>query len=147
MDFAGEKADMMNFDVNVIIDQVKGEVVKELKEIVLDAFDDVVAFSPTPQNNVGGFSEGSYVLSHRIALNSVDDSITEVDAPDQSADLEARAYAYAEVQKIIKDIDSTVVISNSIDYALDVEIGENWSRTPGYHTYEKATQAIMERVS
>lgn len=135
----------MNFDVNAIVDQINGEVVEELKEIVLDAFDDVVEFSPTPLNNVGGFSEGSYVLSHRIALDSADDSVTEVDNPNESADLEARAYAYAKVQSLIKDIDVTVVISNNIDYALDVEIGENWSLTPGYGTYEKATHSIMEK--
>ena len=147
MDVSGKETNMMNFDAQLMIDQINEEIVDKVKDVVQQVFSDVVDFSPTPMNNVGGFSEGSYVLSHRVALDNADNSITEVENFTPGAEDEARAYGAAKIESMITKPDVTVVISNSVGHALDVEIGENWVKTPGYHTYEKATQAAMERNS
>jgi len=147
MDVSDKETNMMNFDVQLMIDQINGEIVDKVKDAVQQVFSDVVDFSPTPGNSAGECSKGSYVLSHRVAFDNADNSITEVEHITPEAESEARAYGAAKIESMITKPDVTVVISNNVGHALDVEIGENWSRTPGYHTYEGAAQAAMERNS
>lgn len=132
----------MEFDANSLIQELNDQITKEVKEIVKDTIREVVEASPTPQNSAG-FSVGSYVRSHRVALDQADDSYDMV--PEGEVDEQAASKAMELINKVddlIKEPCVRVVISNNVPHALDVETGENWQKTPGYEPYAKAEQKL-----
>jgi len=135
---------MMNFNAKDLIQQIKDEVTNEVKKIVKDTIKDVIDASPTPQNSAG-YSRGSYVKSHRVALDQADTSVSMI--PEGEEDYDAAETAREQIDKVdelIKEPIVTVVISNNVDHALDVETGDNWNQTPGYHPYEKAAAKLQD---
>lgn len=135
---------MMNFNVNDIIKEINDEVTNEVKKIVKDTVKDIIEASPTPQNSAG-YSRGSYVKSHRVALDQADTSVSMV--PEGEVDegaVDTAMELLDKVDELIKDPIVTVVISNNVDHALDVETGDNWKKTPGYHVYEKAAAKLQD---
>jgi len=136
---------MMDFNAGDLIKEIKAEVADEVKKIVKDTVRDIIDASPTPLNSAG-YSRGSYVKSHRVALDHADESVSMV--PEGEVDEGAVDTAREQIDKVdelIKDDPIvTVVISNNVEHAIDVETGDSWQKTPGYHPYEKAAQKLQD---
>jgi len=139
---------MTGFDAESFMAKIKDELTQEVKKIVHDVYDDILTFSPSPEGSVGGTSKGSYIKSHRVALDTPDTSVSMVegDDPDPMATVVAAVSGHEEIDEIITRPDVTVVISNSVEHALDVEIGENWTYVPGYQVYAKAEASLRGKL-
>ena len=134
----------MKFNAFAMMDWVNDELTSEVKKIVEEVVSDVIDFSPTPERSK--YSEGSYVLSHRVALDSADNSFTEVSAPVTMAAEEAFANCINKIDDLIKSPIVRVIISNNVGHALAVETGMVWKSHAPYHVYEKATAKLMEKL-
>ena len=120
------------------VGRIKSDVQKCIIDIAKDAFNEVVDGSPDPTGSKGGYSLGSYVLSHRVSTSGIEDkSFTTVVGDDPAAAGKAKAYGRGAITRALVVIGTDVVISNNIDYADDVEfIG--WKMVAPYYTYGAA---------
>jgi len=125
------------------------------QELTQEAFKSLVDLSPV--------STGSYVLSHRIGINQKDTSVTLKKGPNpglykvlafgnparasalhekavfrslKKAKTTAKPKALKQINKKLKKIgpDDSVIISNSIPHAVNVEY-VGWMKTPPYQVY------------
>ena len=118
--------------------KTRAQADQKMKDLATEVYNNVLAMSPHPGNSKKGFSQGSYVLSHRISIGSIDQSFTKVDHEVPDAVVQAQA-ELANVSQI--KAGDVVFISNSVPHAPRVEwVGwsyEDGGTTP-YNTYKKA---------
>jgi len=120
------------------------------KAIVKDVYTRIVNKSPV--------WTGSYVSSHRIGIDKIDGTITDLH-PDEFTDrfppqadfMEAERFkAEAMDQKFRMDILQyplkKVIISNSIHYADKVEY-LGWKKTPAYHVYGLSREETVASIN
>lgn len=138
--------DSFTIDLTAFQEKIKDNVVEAVREVAAEAFRQIVGFSPTPQNSDAGYSRGSYVLSHRIAINKVDSSTTVVPGARGDKDYGAASKAMGQISNLdgLK-LGDTAFISNSLPYAHKVEYLGWHSRSP-YNTFEKAVVATNHRL-
>lgn len=143
--------DVGNFKIELdsFIEEIKDKTAEAVREVSKQAFMFVVAFSPKPQNAL--YSRGSYVLSHRIGINTLESDYTIVPGDEDQKDFGAQNEALSLIGKLDRvKAGDTVIISNSIPWADKVEyIG--WydppRNHPPYNTYKKAVAGTNEELN
>lgn len=127
--------------------KVKNSVAGVLKQAATGCYDKILENSPC--------KTGSYIASHRIAINSVDGSDTVYTTKTAIPEGVAKAQARGQLANLkgLKDTD-TVYISNSVGFsnpnhyswAANVEY-TGWNGKGGYLVYEKALMHTINNMS
>lgn len=115
------------------------------KDTINNAFDHALNASPHPGRS--DKSNGSYIMSHRISFDTMDRTITHVKTPDLSALAKARS----QLSKLSIGYNfNSIILSNIIPWAKEVEQGGPTWRRPGYAVYTKtlakARQFLIRRL-
>jgi len=129
--------------VNKLVDFVAQEAVKEVGRIV---FDKIRVGWRQPQT--GSFGSpvltGRFYTSHRVALGSKDSSVTPENVGSESSPLPKLTFQYYDRSVQGFKIGTDIIISNSLDYAVDLE--EGFSRKTPSGVYRVSVEAAKVQI-
>jgi hypothetical protein len=137
---AGNPNQHFKADLTRILQQKTDKMVTDkLQGVTRNLYKNLLFTSVHPGNTQKGYSQGSFVLSHRIGINQIDTSTTIVSEVVADAVKQAEKQM-AMIQKI--KAGDIVYISNSVLWAPNVEYGgwdsKSGNRTPPYNSFKLA---------
>lgn len=97
----------------------------------------IVALSPSPSFNVGGYSQGHFLKNYRIGARP---QVGEIPGEEDTAQTFKRIDAQIPDDYFMAN--QTVTMTNSTSYIADIEY-KGWQRTPAYAPIAKALAAEL----
>lgn len=97
----------------------------------------IVALSPSPSFNVGGYSQGHFLKNYRIGARP---QVGEIPGEEDTAQTFKRIDAQIPDDYFMAN--QTVTMTNSTSYIADIEY-KGWHRTPAYAPIAKALAAEL----